>query len=325
MNRYNKLLAQFKLLAAIRSFFQQHDFLDVMTPPVVTNPGMETHIHPFALYSVANQKLQGSYLHTSPEFHMKELLSLGFDKIFTLGYCFRDEPQSSIHRSQFIMLEWYRSQTFYTKIMDDVEQLINYAIEQLSAEGILINSSLKDINFPRTTVQELFLEFTRVDILNFLERDELYDLIAQDFPHITLPAKNHDQYSWDDLYFLLFLNEIEPQLKHYPYLLIYNFPHHLSALSTINKQDARVCDRFEVYLQGIELCNCFNELEDLAQQQARFQQQAQEKLDLYGYQLPPPQILYTALARGINQSSGIALGVERLLKALTNIENTFWD
>ncbi len=79
------LLAQFHFLAAIRNFFNKSDFIDVLTPPMVENPGMETHIHP---YKVIDSKW---YLHTSPEFHMKQLLSLGFEKIFTLSYCFRNE------------------------------------------------------------------------------------------------------------------------------------------------------------------------------------------------------------------------------------------
>ena len=134
-----------------------------------------------------------------------------------------------------------------------------------------------------------------------------------------------EELSWDDYYFLLFLNKIEPLLVHYPYLLLYEFPHHLSALSTLKEADPRVCERFEIYSKGVELCNCFNELRDLTIQKERFSFQAHEKEKLYGYILPEPQVLYDSLERGLPVSSGIALGVERLQKVLTGIENPFWD
>ena len=75
---------------------------------MVQNPGMETHIHPFEVYSKRHDLSNNLFLHTSPEFHMKELLSLGMENIYTISYCFRDEPISPIHRPQFLMLEWYR-------------------------------------------------------------------------------------------------------------------------------------------------------------------------------------------------------------------------
>jgi lysyl-tRNA synthetase class 2 len=116
-----KLKAQFDLLWAIRSYFSNLKFVDVLTPPMVENPGMETHIHPFQVAHAKSHSMSQWYLHTSPEFHMKELLSLGFENIYNLSYCFRDEPNASIHRPQFLMLEWYRTGAHYTKIMQDCE------------------------------------------------------------------------------------------------------------------------------------------------------------------------------------------------------------
>ena len=318
-----RLLQQYHLIQAIRDFFRKHEFLDVLTPPAVLNPGMETHIHPFRLTSTYKKSETPFYLHTSPEFHMKELLSLGMDKIFNISYCFRDEPESPIHRFQFLMLEWYRSQKRYEAIMDDCEKLIVSCLESLKDQGIQINSTLLKSSFDRMTIQELFKEYLNIDILNFLEKNELIKLITLDFPDVPLP-KELKNLSWDDLYFLLFLNHIEPKLKERPYLLLYEFPHHLSALSTLKKNDPRVCERFEIYVDGIELCNCFNELTDLKIQKERFHQQRNEKLNLYGYGLPDPTILYESLERGLPPSAGVALGVERLLMALTKIENPFF-
>lgn len=319
-----KLQAQFQLLWAIRQFFFQQGFQDVMPPPMVANPGMETHIHPFRVGHANTLRFSQWYLNTSPEFHMKELLSMGFDNIFSLGYAFRDEPNATHHRPQFLMLEWYRTQAHYTKIMDDCEELFKFSLQSLNEKNLPVDQELLKTNFQRATVQDLFSDMLKVDILNFLDKKDLKELIEKDFKDVPLPVLG-EELSWDDYYFLLFLNKIEPHLAHYPYLLLYEFPNHLSALSTIKESDPRVCERFEIYAKGVELCNCFNELRDITIQKERFKLQAEEKQKLYGYTLPEPTVLYSALEKGFPPSAGIALGVERLLKVLSGIENPFWD
>lgn len=323
-HRKEILKAQFDLLGAIRTFFEENHFQNVITPPMVKNPGMETHIHPFQVAHAKSSSLSSWYLQTSPEFHMKELLSLGFNDIFTIGYSFRDEPSAPTHRPQFLMLEWYRRNAHYTQIMKDCENLFTFALQQLELKKNAIDISLKKMTFERTTVQDLFLDTLNVDILDFLDKKDLKELIEKNFKDVPLPTKG-EVLSWDDYYFLLFLNKIEPHLTHYPFLLLYEFPNHLSALSTLKPEDSRVCERFEIYSKGIELCNCFNELTDLKIQKNRFKIQAEEKKLLYNYELPEPTVLYNSLKRGLPQSSGIALGVERFLKVLTGIENPFWE
>jgi elongation factor P--(R)-beta-lysine ligase len=322
--RKNKLEAQFHLLGAIRQFFTQQGFSDVMPPPMVKNPGMETHIHPFSVSHGRTGHLTPWFLNTSPEFHMKELLSLGFKDIFSLGYAFRDEPNAPNHRPQFLMLEWYRTNAHYTKIMDDCEELFKFSYNYLDQKKVDVDHSLSNAKFERVTIQDLFSDFLKIDILEFLDKKDLKELIEKNFKDVPLPTQG-EVLAWDDYYFLLFLNKIEPHLVHHPYLLVYEFPYHLSALSTLKSEDPRVCERFEIYAKGIELCNCFNELRDLKIQKERFKLQAQEKQELYQYELPEPTVLYDALDRGLPISSGIALGVERLLKVLTNHENPFWD
>ena len=319
-----KLAAQFQLLWAIRQFFSKQGFIDVMPPPMVQNPGMETHIHPFQVAHANTSRLSPWYLNTSPEFHMKELLSLGFEDIFTLGYAFRDEPIATHHRPQFLMLEWYRTGAHYTKIMDDCEELFKFSLNALNEKNLPVDRDLLNTKFERATIQELFDDVLNIDILNFLDKKDLKELIEKNYKDVPLPVLG-EELSWDDYYFLLFLNKVEPHLAHYPYLLLSEFPHHLSALSTLKESDPRVCERFEIYAKGVELCNCFNELRDLKIQKQRFDFQAEEKQKLYGYNLPEPTVLYNALERGLPTSAGIALGVERLLKVLTGIENPFWD
>ena len=307
---------QFQLIQAIRNFFLKEGFIDVLTPPLVENPGMETHIHPYQIYSPSKKELMASYVHTSPEFHMKKLLAenKNLQDIFTINYCFRDEPKSPLHRNQFLMLEWYRRGQYYEKIMQDVVELISFCQNTLDSKN-------KIQSFPQVSVAELFKEFLKIDILNFLNTDDLKSLIKKDFPEVPLPESDCQ---WDDYYFLLFLNKIEPKLKNYPFLLIKEFPAPLAALSTIKKDDPRVCERFEIYLSGIELCNCFNELTDLKEQKMRFLKQKSEKKELYNYDLPWPEDFIQTLEKGLPPCAGIALGVERLLLCLSELDNPFY-
>lgn len=308
--QFDRHVALFKFIQKIRDFFKERDFMDVLTPPMVQNPGMEVHIHPFKIISLKGD-MPPQYLHTSPEFHMKELLSLGLGNIFTLNYCFRDEVESPQHRPQFLMLEWYRKDSHYFDIMRDCEELLSY----LSPNG--------PIKIERKTVQELFVEILNVDILEYLEIDSIKKLIKDQFKDVPIPNEE-ESLNWDDYFFLLFLNKIESQLKNYPFLILDEFPYPLAALSTKKKSDQRVCERFELYINGVEIGNCFNELIDYDEQEKRFLEQAQLKKDLYQIELPKPEILLNSLKRGLPPSSGIAVGVERLFSALFNSDTPFW-
>ncbi len=314
-----RLRYQFELIQLIRNFFTKQGFLDVLTPPAVENPGMEVHIHPFQLHSVNKNKVIKSYLHTSPEFCLKELLADDnekIDKLFSLSYCFRDEPDSPIHRHQFIMLEWYRKFERYEKIMDDIEKLI----ENCLASSLPVRKNLKDQKMIKMTMQELFRKVLDIDILDYLDVPSIKKLLKR-FPDVPVPELDLE---WDDYFFLLYLNKIETEINKYPLLMIYEFPAPLSALSTLKATDARVCERFEVYINGVELCNCFNELTDAEELRTRFTAQNELKQKIYQYQLPEPMKFYSAMDKGLPPAAGIALGVERLLYSLCDIENPFF-
>ena len=314
---------QFQLIALIRDFFNNENFLDVITPVAVENPGMEVHIHPFKLKSVARNLDDARYLHTSPEFCMKELLSREeekLDNIFTITYCFRDEPNSPIHRSQFLMLEWYRKHAHYQQIMDDTQKLIQFCLAEGQKMGMPVREQMKNAQMEKITMQELFLRELGIDILNYLDVPSIKELL-KNYPDVPVPSV---ELEWDDYFFLLYLNKIEPKLSDYPVLMIYEFPAPLKALSTLKPSDPRVCERFEVYVNGVELCNAFNELTEVEEQILRFTEQAALKKKLYKYELNEPSEFYQTLHRGLPPSAGIALGVERLLSSLFEVENPFY-
>lgn len=284
----------------IKSFLEKESFCEVYPPLLVPNPGMEVHIHPFEVYSKLKNKSTGLYLQTSPEFYMKEMLSDGFENIYSLNYAFRDEPISSTHRPQFLMLEWYRVNTHYNQIKKDIKNLFNF---------IRNSNDLLELETQTVTVQELFLEFLSFDILDFLDPHDLKQKIYKDFNNLYV----NDELAWEDWFFLLFLNFIEPSLKNYKSIIVDEYPAPLAALSTLKPTNKKVCERFEFFVNGIEIANCFNELVDINEQKDRFSKDIIQKRISYNYELPEPTILYNALSKGIPSSCGIALGVERFL------------
>jgi lysyl-tRNA synthetase class 2 len=253
---------------------------------------------------------------------MKELLASreGFERIFSLSYCFRDEPESPIHRPQFLMLEWYRKNARYEEIMKDVEGLIGFCIREGKERNLPVRKDFETAKLVKKTMQELFQEELGLDILSYLEKDSIKELLKK-FPDVPVPQS---ELEWDDYFFLLFLNKIEPNLKRYPLLLLSEFPAPLSALSTLKANDLRVCERFEVYVNGIELCNCFNELTDAEELRKRFNEQNASKRRLYGYELPEARRFLATMDKGYPPSAGIALGVERLLSSLFEVEDPFY-
>ncbi|MCY4643121.1 MAG: hypothetical protein OXB88_00730 [Bacteriovoracales bacterium] len=312
--KLNKKLAdRFRFLAVIRKFFLERDFIDVLTPPLVSCPVIEPHIHPFRVSS--SQRLdQGSdfYLHTSPEFWMKSLLSEGFENIFTLSYCFRDGPPSPIHRPQFLMLEWYRAHESYHQIACDLEELTRALLGSFGRNDL--------IAVEKMSVAEIFRCHLGIDILELSCKESLGDYIKNHHPDIPLPKI---ALSWEDYYHLLFLNKISPLLRRYPFLILDEYPAELRALSRLKPCDPRVCERFEYFVHGVEVANCYGELTHLEEQKKCFQEFDKVRTQVGQERMPEPALLYRALEKGIPPSAGIALGVERFMGVLLDREEIF--
>lgn len=294
-------------LKALRDFFASEDFSEVLVPPMVPCPGIETHIHPFQVYSSQKKELTSFYLQTSPEFYMKELLSVGMERIYNISHCYRDEPQSEIHRPQFLMLEWYRANKRYDSLMQDCQKLIDFLLSR-EPEGFKWKYSTP-FKLEKRSMREVFSEVLNVDLYDLLDKQNIKEYLQEKKTDLPLPEA---ELSWEDSFFLLFLNLIEPHLKEYGGLILTEFPAPLAALSTLKKDDPKVCERFELFINGVEIANCFNELTNLSVQRERAKKNLKQKSDLYQYEVPPPNVLYSALEKGLPSSSGIALGVERL-------------
>ena len=279
---------------------------------MVDCPVIEPFIGPL---QVMGEHLGGKnrYLHTSPEFWMKYLLAEGFENIFTLSYCFRDGPISPVHRSQFLMLEWYRANEDYHKIKQDLEELTKFLLKSFHHNDTLVIEEM--------TVQELFQKNLDIDILELPEPMGLKKYIQANHPDVPLPSCD---LPWDDYFHLLFLNKLTPHLAHHPFLILREYPAQLRALSRLKKTDPRVCERFEYFINGIEVANCYSELTDLEEQKKCFKEFNQTRERTGQLKMPQPSVLFHALKKGIPPSAGIALGVERLMKTLLGIHEPFF-
>ena len=278
---------------AIRAFFRERGYFEVETPLLVRSPGMEPNLDPFEVGPFG--------LITSPEYSMKKLLGSGLEKVFTITKVFRsgDSETSELHNPEFSMLEWYEQGIDYLEGMNQTEELVRVC-------GL-------DVSWSRYRVRDLMFEHAEVD-LDIATRD---DLVAACRKH-GLSIEEDDTES--DLFYRLFLTQIEPKLKQEPACFVYDYPVYQSGLARLTA-DGKYAERFEAYLNGVELCNAFTELTDPDEQRRRFEIEAEERRQLGKKVWPIDEDLLTALSSIKNPTFGNALGLDRLLMALTKADS----
>ena len=294
------LEARARIATGVRAFFAREDFIEVETPALQVSPGLEPHLVAFEtrLRAPGESEERALYLHTSPEFAMKKLLVAGMPRLFQLAHAFRNAERSSTHHPEFTMLEWYRAGSDYTALMDDCVTLLRVALKASGRERLVFRGVECDPSAPaeRITVAEAFAKHTGLDVFA-LE-----------------PASGE---TFEDRFFRVFLNEIEPKLGSGRPTLIYDWPIALGALARAKPGDARVAERVELYVAGLELANGFSELTDAAEQRRRFEHEVAEKARLYGERYPIDDDFLAALEHGLPASAGMALGFDRLVMCAT--------
>ncbi len=324
-----RIRAQIEL--GIRQFFLHQDFLETRTPLLVPCPGMEPHIRPFSVISTIHST-EPKYLPTSPEFAMKQLLVGGLERIFQISSAFRDEPCSITHRPEFTILEWYRAYVGFETIMEDTESLLEYLAVQIFGQPE-VRFQNKRISlkapWPRLKTRDLFQSHAGIDLI----QEDSVEKLKRHCERLGLGAQLNDPtLTWDDLYFIIWLNFIEPKLPEDQAVFVTHYPASQAALAVIE------CDtdgypwakRFEVYAGGLELGNAFEELTHPFEQETRFKKDMQIRANIYGEEFPASPIdnqFLLALQEGMPPSGGIAMGVDRLVMLFANendIDYTFW-
>jgi lysyl-tRNA synthetase class 2 len=325
----NKAYLREWIIDGIRIFFKTHAFREVETPLFVANPDPEPTIELFQTTHKANDYAVTGYLNGSPEFMMKKLLAAGSGNIFQVCKSFRNgEPVSSRHNPEFTILEWYRTEADYREIMNDCEQLFQflhkyvaalqlgklehaYDVAQIGETDLQLTFKGKTYDlsgsWERLSVPEAFEKYAGVS------KDELLDTA------LLLQKAKEKGYSvdktttYDDAFYQIMLNEIEPHLGATKPTFLYDYPASQAALSKKKEEDPRLAERFELYIGGLELGNAFSELADWKEQQERFENQLATREANGQDTWNVDDVFINALKGGFPRCGGIAVGVDRLV------------
>jgi len=313
----SRLEKRSEIVFGIREFFRGRGFLEVETPTVVALPGMEPNLEPFRTEVTRNDGARfAAHLITSPEYACKKLLASGFKRIFEITRCYRNgEPWDGGHNPEFTMIEWYRAGADYTAIMADTEELVaDLARRFRGGTEITYQGKQIDVAAPweRLTVAEAFDRFTGIDLPAMIDDPERF---RQALAERGLEAGDGD--TFDDMFFRVFLRDIEPKLGAERPVILYEYPRQMAALARMKAADPRFAERFEAYVCGLELCNAFSELTDAAEQVRRLEEEAAERARLGRHEYPIDRQFIEAVGM-MPEAAGIALGVDRLVMLLTD-------
>jgi elongation factor P--(R)-beta-lysine ligase len=324
------LEARARILQAIRGFFAERGFIEVETPALQESPGLEPHLMAFATeLTEPGAGPRPIFLHTSPEFAMKKLLVAGVPRLYQLAHCFRNGERGRVHHPEFTMLEWYRAGASYRDLMADCEALLRACLAAAGAAPFAWQGRTSDPARPWTyiSVAEAFERFCRIDLLATAPEplEPSLELLAEAARPLGIAAHAGD--AWEDLFFRIFLERIEPTLGVGAPTILYDYPISMAALARAKPEDARLAERFELYVGGLELANAFSELTDAAAQRRRFLADQAKKQARYGIAYPIDEDFLAALGHGMPESAGIALGVDRLVMLASGaerIEDVLW-
>ncbi len=296
-----------QLLADIRRFFAKRQVLEVETPLLCHTTGTDPLLDFFSSDYRFLPQLQKMFLQTSPEFAMKRLLAAGSGSIYQICKAFRNSESGRFHNPEFTMLEWYRLDFDLFQLMDEVGELI---------------STILAPRFPLKVIEKhsyvnLFEQITGLNPLLFSPTAYQTYASAQGFPEAAdLCGEDHGL--WLDF---LFSFIIQPELGRQSVCLVYGYPALLSSLARVNPENPAITDRFEVFVDGLELGNGFFELADSEEQERRFDQENSERKTKGLPEVKKDQYLLAALTAGLPDCSGVAIGVDRLLMLLDNSQS----
>lgn len=323
------LMARNRILAGLRRWFAERDFVEVEAAALQVSPGNEAHLSAFATEAILpDGGHEPLYLHTSPEFACKKLLAAGEPLLFSLAHVFRNRERGALHHPEFTMLEWYRAGETYDALMADCAALLALAADVAGAKRLSFRGREADpfAPFERLTLAEAFRRHAAIDLLATItpdgsaNRDALADAV------MTRGLRVAPDDTWADLFSRVLVGLIEPHLGQGRPTILCEYPVSEAALARPSPRDPRVAERFELYACGVELANAFGELTDPAEQRRRFEAEMAEKLRVYGERYPIDEEFLEALAR-MPEASGIALGFDRLVMLATGaprIDDVIW-
>jgi elongation factor P--(R)-beta-lysine ligase len=322
------LLARNRIVAALRSWFAAHDFVEVDTGALQVSGGNETHLHAFATSLEPPDGTSSQlYLRTSPEFACKKLLAAGERRIVEFAKVFRNRERGVLHHPEFTLLEWYRAGEPYETLMIDCAEIVKLAAEAAGTKTLTFRGRTADASAEpqRLTVAEAFARFANIDLLATLPGGKP-DQAALARAARAVGVRVGDDDRWGDIFSRLLVERIEGNLGIGRPTILDRYPAGQAALAR-PAADRRVAERFELYACGVELANGFGELTDPVEQRARLEAEMAEKERIYGERYPLDEDFLAALAV-MPQACGIALGLDRLVMlatGATRIEQVLWN
>jgi lysyl-tRNA synthetase class 2 len=290
------------LTRAVRGFFHDRGYAEVETPFAVAAPGEEVHLRAFAtMREHPDGAREPLWLNTSPEFAMKRLLVAGAGPIFQFARVWRNGEAGTLHAPEFTMLEWYRPGAGMDALIEETTVLLRDVLPAaVRCRGVTTDLS----RIERLTVAEAFARHAGVDLLP----------IGEDAAALAAAAgtRLRDGECWEDLFFRLLLDKVEPQLGRRHPTFLTHWPAAQAALARRDPADPRVAERFELFVCGIELANAFVELTDPVEQRARFEADRLRRHGMSGPDWPLDEDFLAAMQHGMPPAAGIAVGFDRL-------------
>ncbi|MDA1316488.1 MAG: hypothetical protein O3B87_00510 [bacterium] len=298
-----------KVVQSIRSYLNENGYLELDLP--VLSPALipEAYLEIFKTEFTYMDKKQDLFLTPSPELFIKRLLAQGIGDCYYLGKSFRNsEPHSPRHQPEFTMLEWYKVGEDYMYMADQVLKLLQHIARATSGDGAQITyqgSQISLSKWERFTVAEAFETYASIKP-NILLDESAFINIAKDKGYKT------ESFTYEDLWSQIYTQEVEPHMgmNGYPTLL-YDYPVQFAALSKPNN-DGVTAERFEFYIAGLELGNCYTELTDPVLQKARFKAEDKGRKTSGKIGHPVDWGFIESMEAGMPDSTGIAIGVERI-------------
>lgn len=290
-----------RMLESIRAFFSQRAVLEVETPVFSTAASTDPALSSFSAHYTGPGFPRGHtlYCHTSPEFPMKRLLAAGYGSIYQICKVFRDGESGRIHNPEFTMLEWYRVGFDHHQLMNETAALVS---EVLAGHRTLGSPE-------KLSYREVFERHCGIDP-HTADIQTLGDAVARLGIQTNFDTAHENQ---DVLRDLLLTHLIEPHLGRGHVTLLYDYPASQAALARVRPGNPPLAERFELYLDGVELANGFHELSDAGEQQRRFERNLELRKSMGLMEVPTDAHLLAALHSGLPDCAGVALGIDRLV------------